>query len=301
MNEMEEQIESFIFSRKAAMRSEATIECYEYTLRSFADSNPDWPPSANEIRAFLASCWERKLSAVTIRGHWEKLSVWFRWLVAEERLTRNPMERVDRPSTPKLLPRGPRPADVQTLFQHLTQATATDKADIWDFRDLALVAFLYDTGARNIEARTLTFADLYLKRQAAIVLGKGNKERLVTFGRRTQKALQQWLEKHPDDTDLIFITTEGQPMSRWSILRVVKHAAAKAGIPYTITPHDLRHAATLATLDLGANIVDVQGQMGHEDITTTRRYAQASVKHRIRLHDKHSPLDKLDKLAADDW
>ncbi len=90
-------------------------------------------------------------------------------------------------------------------------------------------------------------------------------------------------------------------MSRWSVLRVVKHSAAKAGIPHKIRPHDLRHAATLATLDLGATVVKVQGQMGHESLSTTQRYAQARVRHRMHLHDKHSPLDRLNELAAEDW
>ena len=70
-----------------------------------------------------------------------------------------------------------------------------------------------------------------------------------------------------------------------------------------VTPHALRYASTLGTLDLGARLVDVKGQMGHHDITITDRYAQASLGHRRQLHEQFSPLDRLDELviATEDW
>jgi len=300
MNEMERHMEAFIFSRKAAMRSDATIACYEYSLKGLAKFVTDWPPTAKDVRRFLVNCRERGLSKVTVRDHWDRLSVWFRWLVKEECLAQNPMKKVERPSVPKPLPRGAHPADVQALLEYLQSAVAQDQEDCWKKRDLALVSFLFDTGVRSKEARTLKICDLRLKQRGALVRGKGDRDRIVTFGIQTQKALALWLAGHPGG-ELVFATTTGTEMSRFSVLRVVKKASKAAGIKAKITPHTFRHAATLALLDLGGNVVAVQGQMGHHDLSMTEHYAQATVGHRLHLHDQFSPLDRLDELAELSW
>lgn len=300
MKEIQEYIDAFIFSRKAAMRSDATIACYEYSLTGLAGFLTSWPPVAHDIRRFLADCRDRGLSKVTVRDHWDRLSVWFRWLVTEGYLAENPMKRVEQPSVPKLLPRGTHPSDVQAMLNYLTNEVARDKKNLWKKRDLAMICFLFDTGVRNQEVRTLKMCNLWVKRRGAIVHGKGDVERIVTFGAQTQKALARWLACHPGG-ELVFPTTTGTEMDRFIVLRIVKKASNAAGIATRVTPHTFRHAATLALLDLGGNVIDVQGQMGHHDLSMTERYAQATVRHRLHLHDRFSPLDHLDELAELVW
>ncbi len=297
-----EAIETFILSREAAARSEATIDCYRYSLESYGKFAPNWPPTPDAIRAFLSDCRVRGLSPTTIHDHWARLAVWLRWLEAEGHLKSNPMDRVERPSVPHPLPRGARPADVQAIILYLEQKIANG-GDILAKRDLALISFTFDTGARNKEIRTLRMDALYLCQRAAIVHGKGDKDRLVTFGRRTQKTVAQWLEVRPslaESSPYVFVTRKGNQMTRFVVLQIVKQAAQRADIEGKVTPHTLRHASTLGMLDLGANIVDVKEQMGHHDITMTEHYAQVSLAHRRQLHEQFSPLDRLDELVAAD-
>lgn len=301
-DDFEKHLEAFIFSRKAAMRSDETIACYDYSLQGLAKFVEGWPPTANDVRRFLADCGARGLSKVTVCDHWERLSVCFKWFVDEGCLAAadNPMNRVDKPSVPKLLPRGPHPSDVQTLLEHLRQAVASDQDDPWKKRDLAMVSFLFDTGVRNKEVRLLKRCDLHLQQRGAVVRGKADNERIITFGVQTKSDLELWLAVHPGG-DLVFVTTTGKEMDRFDVRRVVKKATDAAGITNRITPHMFRHAATLALLDLGSNPVDVQGQMGHQDLSMTEHYAQATVGHRRYLHDRCSPLDRLDDLAKMAW
>jgi integrase/recombinase XerC len=297
---MDQAVETFLFSRKAANRSEATIACYQYSLDGLKAFATDWPPTPDQIRAFLADCHKRGLADTTIVDHWRRLAVWFGWLQAEEYLASNPMDRVLKPSEPDLLPRGIPPTDIKAMLDYLGQEVNAAGADPWPRRDLALIAFLFDTGARSGEVRTLKKADLSLRKRAALVKGKGNRERLITFGQQAQQALKAWLEVHPNGSELVFITSSGKAMSRFALRRVVKRVADKAGVDSRVTPHGFRHSATLSLLDLGANPVDVQELMGHRDFRITARYAKASVKHRRRLHEKHSPLDHVGQLVADE-
>ena len=292
-------VEAFILSREAAVRSEATIACYRYSLESYSQFAPKWPPTTDAIRAFLADCRAQGLSPFTIYDHWARLAIWLRWLKAEGHLEFNPMDRVEQPSVPDPLPKGTQPSDVQAILSHLEQEIA-DGEDVLKKRDLALISFVFDTGVRNKEVRTLQMDAVYLRQKVAIVHGKGNRDRPVTFGRRAQKAMAQWLKVRPSLTGsspYVFVTREGNPMNRFVVLRIVKQATQRAGVEGKVTPHALRHASTLGALDLGARLVDVKGQMGHHDIAVTDRYAQASRAHRRQLHEQFSPLDRLDELV----
>ena len=60
-----------------------------------------------------------------------------------------------------------------------------------------------------------------------------------------------------------------------AVHRVVKAAAARAGLSEAVSAHWLRHAHVSHALDRGAPAHLVQSTVGHASLTTTSRYAHA--------------------------
>ena len=57
--------------------------------------------------------------------------------------------------------------------------------------------------------------------------------------------------------------------------RIVKAAAARAGLSAAVSAHWLRHAHASHALDRGAPIHLVQATLGHSSVATTGRYLHA--------------------------
>lgn len=146
-----------------------------------------------------------------------------------------------------------------------------------DPRDLAIMSFIYCTGARVSEAARARWRDIREVDDTAIVTlyGKGDKTR---FSRLTASTFQKLLKVRPEkwdpDTPLFPSTQGGRNacLSRIQMWRIVRRAARAAGIEADVSPHWLRHAHASHALDAGANIVELQQQLGHSSVATTGMY-----------------------------
>jgi site-specific recombinase XerD len=148
-------------------------------------------------------------------------------------------------------------------------------------RNAALLAVLYAGGLRRSEAVALSLGDWNPVEHSLRVMGKGNKERLVSLNNGALAALEAWLAirgaGEPDEP--LFVALEnfdaGKLTSRrlhtQTILNAVKALARKAGIE-TFSPHDLRRSFISDLLDHGADIATVQRMAGHAKIETTTKY-----------------------------
>ena len=168
-------------------------------------------------------------------------------------------------------------------------------------RDHALLHVIYATGARVSEAIGLTLSTLQLSAGYARVLGKRQQERLVLLTTPAQRALERWLG--PDGRpqlvsdpriEALFVTRTGRAMSRIDAWRVVKRAAALAGLESTlgggaISPHTLRHAFATHLLASGADIRSVQELLGHARISTTQIYTHVEVSRLQETHRRFHP------------
>jgi integrase/recombinase XerD len=209
---------------------------------------------------------------------------------AREGLTPDdPTREVKPPAAPRRLPKALDVSEVERLLA----ADRTAEGPL-ALRDLALLEFLYGTGARISEAVGCAVDDLELEGGAVLLHGKGGRTRLVPIGGYASAALTSYLTKgRPmlaaaragtrglSTAGVLFLNARGGALSRQSAWTVLRRAARRAGLPADgprgISPHTLRHSYATHLLDGGADVRVVQELLGHASVTTTQVYTLVTV------------------------
>ena len=151
-------------------------------------------------------------------------------------------------------------------------------------RDLTLLLFLYNTGARAQEVADLRVEHLELESPAKVHLhGKGDKWRICPLWDETVKQLRQLLSANgAASTGPVFPARRAQPLTRFGIYKIVRrHAAAwdsSGPQPRRVTPHLFRHTAAVHLLEAGVEVNVIRGWLGHASLETTNRYAELTLR-----------------------
>ncbi len=151
-------------------------------------------------------------------------------------------------------------------------------------RDLALLLFLYNTGARVSEALSVRVEDLHLSRPLQVHLhGKGGKDRLCPLWAETAKALCALLQRNNAGVVEVFRNARGGPLTRdgvaYLLTKYLNRAAADVpGLRHRrITPHMLRHSCAVALLQAGVDISVIRDYLGHASVASTGRYLTSNL------------------------
>ncbi len=143
-------------------------------------------------------------------------------------------------------------------------------------RNAMMLRLIYAAGLRISEVCGLAWRDLQPRDEAgqATVYGKGGKTRAVLLPASVWRGLMQFKGEAGPDVP-VFVSGKGGHLDPSAVHRVVKLAAARAGLSTEVSCHFLRHAHASHALDRGAPIHLVQATLGHVSITTTGRYLHA--------------------------
>ncbi len=197
------------------------------------------------------------------------LRVWFRWMARRRIIQDNPAAELELPKLGRALPRNVLSA--REVERVLRQPCLRRPAGL---RDRAILEVLYSTGIRRLELVRLRLADLQLERRLVFVRkGKGDKDRYVPIGERAVRWLRRYLRRlRPQlaaggETDSVFLTAQGRPISRDHLTWIARKHIANAKLGKAGACHLFRH--TMATLmhENGADIRSIQhpGSRGHSD------------------------------------
>ncbi|MDE3112428.1 MAG: tyrosine-type recombinase/integrase [Chloroflexota bacterium] len=154
-------------------------------------------------------------------------------------------------------------------------------------RDRAIIEVLFGTGVRVSELAALSVRQVDLQRREAEVIGKGGRSRLVLLTEDAAGWLARYLATRTDDHPAMFIGTtraEVRPLSVRQIQRIVDTASRRAGLPFRVSPHWLRHSR-LTTLARHAGVQVAQRIAGHTSLATTSRYLHVSDPHLRKAFD----------------
>ncbi|MGH8791100.1 MAG: site-specific tyrosine recombinase XerD [Stackebrandtia sp.] len=184
------------------------------------------------------------------------------------------------PRVPMRLPKAISLDDVERLLE---AAAIVDGPR--GLRDVALLEFLYGTGARVSEAVGADVDDVDLDRRAAVLRGKGGKVRTTPLGSHAARALEAYvvrgrpalLRGARDGHPRLFVNARGRPLTRQGAHLILTSAADRAGLPEGIGPHTLRHSFATHLLDGGADVRVVQELLGHASVSTTQIYTLVTV------------------------
>ena len=273
--------------------SRNTLAAYRRDLRDFhgflgprrrpADIGPD------EIVAYVERLRQRGLKPASVARRLSALRGFYRHLVREGDLRRDPTEHVDLPHPSRPLPKALSKSDALALVE------CVDLSRPRGVRDRALLELLYATGMRASECLALRLDDLNLTAGYIVCTGKGNKQRLVPVGTEALARARVYLrDVRPlyalhRDVGRLFLNPRGGALSRQSLWTIVRGAAITAGIRKRVSPHVLRHSFASHLLEGGADLRSVQVMLGHADIATTQIYTHLPTSALRRMYERFHP------------
>lgn len=281
-------------------RAEKTIEAYRRDLREYEDwlatrRVSSQTAQSRDVEAFVANLRKHGKAARSVARQFAAVRMLHKYLVVEGERDDDPAALVDGVKVPSGLPKPLREDDVTLLIAAITGD------DSFARRDRALVEFLYATGARISEACGLSLGDIDMQDSLVRLLGKGNKERIVPFGRSAHAALSDWFDeggramrvpkrwKSRDNSDAVFLGVHGTRLTRQAAFHIVRKYAALAGIKEEVSPHSLRHSCATHMLVHGADLRIVQELLGHASVSTTQIYTKVDDELLVSVYRESHP------------
>jgi len=246
------------------------------------------------LRAYLAGLGGRGLGRRSQARAVAALRALFRWACRVGELSADPAARLRTPKAPQTLPRHLLSAEVDAVLE------APRGTGFAPTRDRALLELLYAAGLRVGELVALDWLDVDLGARSLRVLGKGDKERQVPFGRAAQAALRAWrdcaestLPPGRQLPDAVFLNRRGERLSDRSVRRILDCAVASTATARGVHPHTLRHSFATHLLERGADLRAIQELLGHSSLSTTQRYTHVDVERLLAVYRDAHPRARL--------
>jgi integrase/recombinase XerD len=274
-----------------------TIQSYQYDLNDFfrhvggrgVRSFPRVDVAC--IRQYLSSCRHRKHSSRSVARKISTLRLFFRFLVAEKIIKKDPTALLELPKLGKYLPATLSVQEVSKLLAGKGLELSAPLA----LRNSAMLHMMYATGLRVSELVSLPMSALNYNGGYVRVMGKGSKERLVPFGEEARERLDIYLQHgrprilKGKTSNFLFVTIRRTAMSRARFWHIVQESVLVAGIGKRITPHTLRHSFATHLLENGADLRSVQLMLGHADVATTQIYTHVNSSRLKNIHKRFHP------------
>ncbi len=241
------------------------------------------------ILKHLITLRESGLGARSRARHLVSIRGFYRFLVQENMIKRDPSRRVELPKVSLKLP------DVLSVNEVQQLLDAPDPKTPLGARDAAMIELLYAAGLRVSELVNLKLQDVNLEAGFVRVFGKGSKERVVPIGNYARQTMAHYLDTSRKKllknlvSGWLFVARAGNPMTRQGFWKLLRRYALRSGIKKKLTPHSLRHSFATHLLEGGADLRAVQIMLGHVDISTTQIYTHVTKDHLREIHAKYHP------------
>ncbi len=267
-------VELFLSAKRIEGCSEKSLKYYMTTIETMIDELKKDVRHivTDDIRGYLTDYQKKKKSSrVTIDNIRRILSSFFSWLEDEDYILKSPVRRIHKVKSG---------TNIKETYSD--EALELMRDSCTELRDLAIIDILASTGMRVGEMVLLNRNDIDFNERECIVVGKGNKERVVYFDARTKIHLQNYLNSRCDDNPALFVSLRA-PYERLQIggieVRLRDHGK-KLGLQ-RVHPHKFRRTLATMAIDKGMPIEQLQQLLGHRKIDTTLQYAmvkQSNVK-----------------------
>jgi site-specific recombinase XerD len=288
----------WVLHLKSEGRAERTISTYLNALRRLDDFLADrgMPRELRAIRrehleAWIADMLQRN-QAGTVSIAFRAVRAFFRRLVDEDEIERNPMEKMKAPAPPLNPPSVLNDDEIGRLL-------ATSKGtDFISRRDLAILSLMLDTGVRRGELAGMRVGDLNLAQMVAFIeasTSKSRRGRAVAFGPSTAKSITRYL-RHPraprDRHEALWRARTGLPLTGNEVYHTIRRRAAQAGV--VVHPHQLRHTWASKMLGSGHSEGDVMALGGWSSRDMLNRYGASAASDRA-IAAYRSPIEGLNR------
>lgn len=264
-----------------------TIESYYFDLKKFSEYFKDRDIkqlSYNDFLNYFENLHKEDKETTTIIRNIISVRRLMKFLLATGLIEKDPLANFELPKMKRNLPHFLSEEEVERLINSI------DMSQKNCLRDRVIIEFLYGCGLRVSELTNMKLNQINLKSGFVIVLGKGNKERVVPMG----EELIYWLTKYLEEKKqglYLFQGRNKKPLTRQYVWKIIKSLAEKAEISY-ITPHTLRHSFATHLLQRGADLHTVMLLLGHSDISTTEIYTHITMDRLKEVYYEYHPRAK---------
>ena len=242
-----------------------------------------------DLREWLIDLAGENLSESSKRRMVSALRGFYKFLMFDGHIKKNPAEDLDAPQKGFYLPKFLNQTDVENLLQ------VPDVSGEIGLRDRAILELMYACGLRVSEAVDLRISDVELDAGILTCKGKGSKTRKIPIGKSAVEWLKSYLvlrrRKENIEIQNLFVTSLGRPLNRQIIFLFIKEYAEKIGLQ-DVSPHTLRHSFATHLVQNSADIRSVQQMLGHADISTTQIYTHITDAHLRKTYEKFHPRAK---------
>lgn len=203
----------------------------------------------------------------------------YRYMMIEHLIEVNPTLLLEGPRLGRRLP------DVLTVGEIDDMVAAIDDSKAEGQRNRAIIETLYGCGLRVSELCDLRIDNINFEDGMLIVIGKGDKQRIVPMSPTSVEEIRKWLVQRSDimvkrgEEGILFLSRRGRRLTRVMVFYIVRALAEAAGVRKSISPHTLRHSFATHLLEGGANLRAIQQMLGHESIATTELYLHLDKTH----------------------
>jgi integrase/recombinase XerD len=282
-------------------RAMLTKESYRLEIKNFLEYlESKKTPLENTDASFLTEYLVKRENVDNIKPRSTAKAIsalrsFYRFAVDEGFAKDNPANLLESPKRKMIIPEVMEKETVEYLLSRI------DTSKPQGIRDKCIFELIYSAGLRVSEAAGLNIKDLDIEGGMAKVRGKGNKERLVLFGKEAAGQLKYYLQHtrqklagKTNKTQALFISRNGKRFSRKGIWKNYVKYACLAGTSSHI--HTLRHSFATSLLAGGADLRTVQELLGHVDLSTTQIYTHVDKAVLRENHRRYLPkLNTKDK------
>lgn len=245
--------------------------------------------SRQDLREWLIDLGSEKLSENSKRRLTSSVRGFYKFLMFEGHISKNPAEDLVLPQKGQYLPRFLNQAEVEMLLATPDVSTETG------LRDRAILELMYACGLRVSEAASLRLSDVDIDSGILTTTGKGSKTRRVPVGSSAVEWLKSYLavrrKKQDISIDKMFVSPNGHPINRQTIYTFITEYAQKCGLQ-DVSPHTLRHSFATHLVQNNADIRSVQQMLGHADISTTQIYTHVTSAQLKKSYERFHPRSK---------
>jgi site-specific recombinase XerD len=215
------------------------------------------------IEAFRDALLAEKYTPKTVSRKLNAVKTFFRYLITENQISKDPSENVAHPKINPSVPKYLSPLEYRALRDVVRD----------DSRIAAIVEIILQTGMRISEVANLKIENI-TKDQITIQAYATQPERIIPLNKPAKEAIERYTSERPKtDSPYLFVSKNGKPLAVRNIRAAIDRYMQKAEIPdYSV--NDLRTTFIIQNLRTGADLVLLSNVVGHKRLSTTERYLE---------------------------
>ncbi len=275
--------------------SRHTLLAYKTDLQQFSafiqTTFAEFKPEAADygmIRSWIINLVEGKIEALSVNRKIACLRSFYKFLLRQECISKDPMLKIKGLKTKKQLPSFVNEGDMIALLDH-----SDFNGGFRSIREKLVLELFYATGIRLSELISLKENQIDLRNQTIKVIGKRNKERVIPFSKGIVPIINEYIsirnkEIEVKDHGFLFVTDKGEPCYPMLIYRSIKTYLKNTSTEKQ-SPHVLRHTYATHLLNKGAEINAVKDLLGHSSLAATQVYTHNSMEKLKKVFDQAHP------------